>query len=166
MNIGKKDVLWGYISLLLVQGINVILLPVIVRYLNFAELGVWYTFTSLYGLAMLIDFGFQTIITRNISYLWSGAQSIKSIGFEVVGDIDKKINLPYFIKVLSAVRFIYTSMGGIIFILFITAGTWYMVNINDGEISMQTMLISWLFYMLSIVLNISFSYWNLSLIHI
>ena len=86
----KKDVLWGYISLLLVQGINVILLPVIVRYLNFAELGVWYTFTSLYGLAMLIDFGFQTIITRNISYLWSGAQSIKSIGFEVVGDIDKK----------------------------------------------------------------------------
>ena len=51
-------------------------------------------------------------------------------------------------------------MGGIIFILFITAGTWYMVNINDGEISMQTMLISWLFYMLSIVLNISFSYWN------
>ena len=160
MNIGKKDVLWGYISLLLVQGINVILLPVIVRYLNFAELGVWYTFTSLYGLAMLIDFGFQTIITRNISYLWSGAQSIKSIGFEVVGNIDKKINLPYFIKVLSAVRFIYTSMGGIIFILFITAGTWYMVNINDGEISMQTMLISWLFYMLSIVLNISFSYWN------
>ena len=73
MNIGKKDVLWGYISLLLVQGINVILLPVIVRYLNFAELGVWYTFTSLYGLAMLIDFGFQTDYNKEykLSVVWS-----------------------------------------------------------------------------------------------
>ncbi|PTF11687.1 hypothetical protein, partial [Staphylococcus devriesei] len=160
MNIGKKDVLWGYISLLMVQGINVILLPVILRYLNSAELGVWYTFTSLYGLAMLIDFGFQTIITRNVSYLWSGAQSVKSVGFETVNEKNSKINIPYFIKVISAVKFIYTSMGTIIFALFITIGTWYMVNISDGEISMKTMLISWLFYMVSIVLNISFSYWN------
>ena len=44
MNIGRKDVLWGYVSLLLVQGINVILLPVILKFLNSAELGVWYTF--------------------------------------------------------------------------------------------------------------------------
>ncbi|MFP3486705.1 O-unit flippase-like protein [Staphylococcus sp. SIMBA_130] len=160
MNIGKKDVLWGYISLLLVQGINVILLPVIVRYLNSEELGVWYTFTSLYGLAMLIDFGFQSIITRNVSYLWSGAQNVKSEGFETVKDEKTKMNIPYFIKVISAVKFIYTSMGTIIFILFITLGTWYMVTINSGEINMETMLISWSFYMFSIVLNISFSYWN------
>lgn len=35
-----------------------------------------------------------------------------------------------------------------------------MISINNGEISMKTMLVSWFFYMLSIVLNISFSYWN------
>lgn len=160
MNIGRKDVMWGYISLLLVQGINVILLPIILKYLNSAELGVWYTFTSLYGLAMLIDFGFQTIITRNVSYLWSGAQNVKSEGFETVIDENVKMNIPYFIKVISAVKFIYTSMGTIIFALFVTIGTWYMVAINNGEINMKTMLISWIFYMISIVLNISFSYWN------
>ena len=134
MNIGRKDVLWGYVSLLLVQGINVILLPVILKFLNSAELGVWYTFTSLYGLAMLIDFGFQTIITRNVSYLWSGAQNVKSEGFETVKDENAKMNIPYFIKVISAVKFIYTSMGTIIFALFISIGTWYMVTINNGEI--------------------------------
>lgn len=53
---------------------------VIIRYLNTVELGLWYTFTSLYGLAMLIDFGFQTIISRNVSYLWSGANSVKVKG--------------------------------------------------------------------------------------
>lgn len=160
MKIGKKDVLWGYISLLLVQGINVILLPVILKYLNVAELGVWFTFTSLYALAMLIDFGFQSIITRNISYLWAGAQSIKSVGFETNNDGKAKINLQYFIRVISAVKSIYVFMGTVIFIIFITIGTFYLININNGQINTKVLLVSWLFYMLSIVLNISFLYWN------
>ena len=134
MNIGRKDVAWSYLSLLMVQGINIILLPVIVRYLNTIELGLWYTFTSLYGLAMLIDFGFQTIISRNVSYLWSGAQSIKSKGYELATSKDSQMNIPYFARVLSTVRFIYTSMGTIIFLLFSTFGTWYMFSINDNQI--------------------------------
>ncbi|MBL7564626.1 O-unit flippase-like protein [Staphylococcus saccharolyticus] len=160
MNIGRKDVAWSYLSLLMVQGINIILLPVIVRYLNTIELGLWYTFTSLYGLAMLIDFGFQTIISRNVSYLWSGAQSIKSKGYELATSKDSQMNIPYFARVLSTVRFIYTSMGTIIFLLFSTFGTWYMFSINDNQIDIKIMLIAWVFYMLSIVLNISYSYWN------
>ncbi|MGX0911309.1 O-unit flippase-like protein [Staphylococcus caprae] len=160
MNIGRKDVAWSYLSLLMVQGINIILLPVIIRYLNTVELGLWYTFTSLYGLAMLIDFGFQTIISRNVSYLWSGANSVKSEGFELATSENSTLNIPYFSKVLSTVKFIYTSMGIIIFILFSIFGTWYMLNINSGQIDIKTMLIAWIFYMFSIVLNISFSYWN------
>ena len=122
MNIGRKDVAWSYLSLLMVQGINIILLPVIIRYLNTVELGLWYTFTSLYGLAMLIDFGFQTIISRNVSYLWSGANSVKSEGFELATSENSTLNIPYFSKVLSTVKFIYTSMGIIIFILFSILG--------------------------------------------
>lgn len=160
MNIGRKDVAWSYLSLLMVQGINIILLPVIVRYLNTVELGLWYTFTSLYGLAMLIDFGFQTIISRNVSYLWSGAQNVKSEGFELATNENSTLNITYFSKVLSTVKFIYTSMGIIIFLLFSIFGTWYMFNINNGQIDITTMLIAWIFYMLSIVLNISYSYWN------
>ena len=98
MNIGRKDVAWSYLSLLMVQGINIILLPVIIRYLNTVELGLWYTFTSLYGLAMLIDFGFQTIISRNVSYLWSGANSVKSEGFELATSENSTLNIPYFQK--------------------------------------------------------------------
>ena len=51
-------------------------------------------------------------------------------------------------------------MGLIIFILFISLGTFYLIKIVDGEIDIYTALIAWLFYMLSIVLNISFSFWN------
>lgn len=160
MNIGKKDVLWSYISLAMVQGVNIVLLPIILKYLNSVELGLWYTFTSLYGLAMLIDFGFQTVIARNISYLWSGAQTIKKEGFDESDIKDKGMNLDYFINVLSTVKFIYYIMGLIILIIFMTFGTLYLIQITNGEIDLFTALFAWFFYMLSIVLNIAFSFWN------
>lgn len=160
MNIGKKDVAWSYISLAMLQGVNIVLLPIMLNFLNSVELGLWYTFTSLYGLAMLIDFGFQTVIARNISYLWSGAKTIKKEGFNEIDIKDDGINLGYFIKVLSTVKFIYYIMGLLTLIIFITFGTLYLVQIINGEIDLFTALIAWLFYMLSIVLNITFSFWN------
>ncbi|MCJ1759072.1 hypothetical protein MT409_07115 [Mammaliicoccus sciuri] len=159
MNIGKKDVLWGYLSIALVQGINILLLPIILKYLNSIELGLWYTFTSLYGLAMLIDFGFQTIISRNVSYLWAGANSIESTGFDNKQK-SSAFNLKYFIKVLSTVKFIYFTMGAIILLVLITVGTTYVFKISYGEIDIKVAILAYLLYMISIVLNITFSYWN------
>ncbi|PTJ90094.1 hypothetical protein BU020_13060, partial [Staphylococcus simulans] len=51
-------------------------------------------------------------------------------------------------------------MGAIIFLVFITLGTWYIFSITSGEIEWEIALLAWLFYFVSIVLNISFSYWN------
>lgn len=90
MNIGRKDVLWGIYKFITCPRYKCHITSSHIKILNSAELGVWYTFTSLYGLAMLIDFGFQTIITRNVSYLWSGAQNVKSEGFETVKDENAK----------------------------------------------------------------------------
>lgn len=160
MNIGKVDVAWSYISLAMVQGVNIMLLPIILKFLNSAELGLWYTFTSLYGLAMLIDFGFQTVIARNISYLWSGAKTIQSEGYDSSEVKNEGIHIGYFIKVLSTVKFIYYTMGLMIFVIFISFGTLYLVKITNGEIDLYTALIAWLFYMVSIILNIAFSFWN------
>lgn len=160
MNIGKKDVIWGYISLAMVQGVNIFLLPIILKYLNSSELGLWYTFTSLYGFAMLIDFGFQSVISRNISYLWSGSNVLKKEGFDSVGASKNGFQIGYFISVLSVVKFIYYVMGSIIFIVFLTLGTWYIFSVTYGEIKWEIALSAWLFYFVSIVLNISFSYWN------
>src|SRR5699024_1573702 len=114
MNINRRDVMWGYISFILVQGVNVLLLPFVLIYLNDKELGLWYTFTSIYGLAMLIDFGLQATISRNISYVWSGAEEIKTVGHDFNKDNDKnyqKININYFTVLLSSIKSIYYLMG-------------------------------------------------------
>lgn len=159
MNIGKKDVMWGYLSLFLVQGINIILLPFILLFLNTKELGLWYTFSSLYGLAMLIDFGFQATISRNVSYVWSGAKGIKKSGFQDSSN-NNKIDKHYFIKLLSSIKSIYYLMGIVIFLLLISIGTLYVYNITLGEVDTKVALISWFFYFIAIVLNIMFSFWN------
>nr|WP_263314155.1 O-unit flippase-like protein [Mammaliicoccus sp. Marseille-Q6498] len=159
MNIGKKDVVWGYVSIGMVQGINILLLPIILKYLNASELGLWYTFSSLYGLAMLIDFGFQTIIARNISYLWAGAKSIESDGYSG-NNSTGEFNESYFVKVLSTIKFIYLMMGMIVFSILVTVGLVYIIKVSNNEIDVKIAIISYLLYMLSIVLNITFSYWN------
>ncbi|HCZ8631677.1 TPA: hypothetical protein O4E67_001283 [Staphylococcus aureus] len=157
MNIGKKDVLWGYLSLGMVHGINLLLLPVILKFLKINEIGLWYTFTSLYGMAMLIDFGFQTVIGRNISYLWAGSSEIKKASYK---NNKLSFDITYFIKVLSTVKFIYFCMGLIVFIFLSTIGTIYVIEISKAEIEIHSALTAYFIYMTSIILNISFSYWN------
>lgn len=152
--------MWGYVSLILVQSVNILLLPFIIKYLNPSEIGLWYTFTTFYSLAILIDFGFQSVIARNVSYLWAGASEITkdtiSTSFSKKGNINKD----YFSKFLYTSKFIYKVMSWIIFIILGTLGTYYIYEISIGTIEIKTALIAWLFYFFSIILNIYFSYWN------
>lgn len=159
MNIGRKDVAWGYVSLLLLQAVNVILLPFVLFYLTSNELGLWYSFTSLYSLAMLIDFGFKTTLSRNISYIWSGANDIKASGIhkEELGD---DWNEKFFIKLSSTIKSIYYSMGLIILILLLTIGTFYIYTISINQLDMKIALTAWFFYLFAVILNIAFAYWN------
>ncbi|MCJ0929718.1 oligosaccharide flippase family protein [Virgibacillus halodenitrificans] len=160
MNIGKRDVWWGYISLLLVQGVNALLLPFVLIYLNDKELGLWYTFTSIYGLAILVDFGFQATISRNISYIWSGAENIKASGYNYSNNNNNEINFDFLIKLLSSIKSIYYLMGGLILIILLTVGTSYIYLITKNELNVSMVLFSWFFYLFAIVLNIMFSFWN------
>lgn len=162
MEIGKKDVIWGYLSLILVQSINALLLPFVLIYLDPLELGLWYTFTSLYGLAMLIDFGFKSTISRHISYVWSGADDLKTEGYVTAVEA-KDWNENFFIKLLSTIKALYYSMGLILLVLLSTIGTFFIYTITQEDMSLAISITSWLIYMVAIILNISFSFWSSTL---
>lgn len=159
MKIDRNDVMWGYVSIVLVQGINALLLPFVLIYLNDKELGLWYTFTSIYGLVMLVDFGLQTTISRNISYIWTGADSIKASGHNLL-EKNKKLNINYFTNFLSSVKYIYYIIGILVFIVLLTIGTLYIYVITKNEINLTMVMVSWFFYFVAIVLNIMYSFWN------
>jgi hypothetical protein len=80
----KKDVLWSYVGYFFNLGVNIVLLPFILRYLSREELGIWYTFTGIYALVILVDFGFSTTFVRNLTYAWSGVQDLQEEGFALI----------------------------------------------------------------------------------
>ena len=77
ISVGKKDLLWVYWSRFLTIGINVLLLPLIMKYLRDEELGLWYVFASISQIVNLFDFGFNSTISRHMTYAWSGADKLK-----------------------------------------------------------------------------------------
>ena len=80
IRLSKKDVLWNYIGTIFNLGTGLITLPLILKFLSPAEIGINYLFLSVSSLVGLIDFGFTPQFSRNITYVFSGASKLKKEG--------------------------------------------------------------------------------------
>lgn len=160
INITKKDVIWSYLSLFLLNGINIILLPFILAYLNVAEVGLWYTFTAVSGLVLLLDFGFQTTLARNITFVWSGAMEITKTGYKKDINQANSPNYHLFVKLFKVTKLIYFIIGLIILIILFSVGTLYIYSVANEDLSLKIILISWGLYATAVFLNMRYAYWN------
>ena len=70
----KKDIIWGYLSQFLNIGSGIIIIPVAIKYLTTEDMGLWYLFIAIAGLAQLLEFGLQPTISRMTSYIYSGSK--------------------------------------------------------------------------------------------
>ena len=68
MKVRKKDVIWSYLARTFSLGVNVILLPLIMRFLSDTDLGLWYVFASISQVVNLFDFGFNATLSRHMTY--------------------------------------------------------------------------------------------------
>lgn len=74
INTNKSDIVWNYLGIITSLGSQVILLPILIKFLEPDVLGLWYIFVSIGSLVLLFDFGFNPTIARTVSYCWSGAK--------------------------------------------------------------------------------------------
>ncbi|GIA51301.1 hypothetical protein VCSRO180_3001 [Vibrio cholerae] len=81
----KKDLLWGYLAQFLNIGSGIIIIPVAIKYLSVEDMGLWYLFIAIVGLAQLLEFGLQPTISRLTSYIYSGAKELKAEGIPSQG---------------------------------------------------------------------------------
>ncbi|MBD8004258.1 O-unit flippase-like protein [Bacillus norwichensis] len=158
ININKKDVIWSYLSLIIFNGINIILLPFILAYLSKAEIGLWYTFTAVAGLVVIMDFGFQSTLSRNVTFVWEGAREITVTGFKESKSKSPNYNL--FVNLFKVTKIIYLFIGLIILFILFTLGTWYVYSVSKNDLSMYTIFISWGLYATAVFLNMKYAYWN------
>ena len=154
----QKTLKWGYISQLLNSGINLLILPFVLYYLSPNQVGMWYNFAMLSGLVLLLDFGFSTTITRNFAYAWSGSSEIMKEGRAEA--ISQSPNMKLLSALIISSKRIYTKIAIVSLLLLSLFGTFYIYKISDSNIEFQGYLFSWILYLISICINISFLYWT------
>jgi O-antigen/teichoic acid export membrane protein len=129
MNIGRKDVIWNYAATFLKIGVNVILLPFILRSFSQETVAIWSIFMTVITLTGLFDFGFNSSFARNVTYVVSGARELKKTGYEIVENHDGKIDYSLFKGLINAMKWFYSRMATVLFVLLVTAGTYYIHTI-------------------------------------
>lgn len=159
IKIQKSDVIWGYLGVFLYSGINILILPFILLLLPTNELGLWYTFVAIAGLATLVDFGFTTTITRNVSYAWSGANKISKTGIDNKSSTEEP-NIKLFSEVLSVSKSIYLITSLLIVVLLSTIGTLYVISIVGTSMEKSYYLLAWGIFVIAIFMNVYYAFWT------
>lgn len=150
----KKDLLWGYLAQFLNIGSGIIIIPVAIKYLSVEDMGLWYLFIAIVGLAQLLEFGLQPTISRLTSYIYSGAKELKAEGIPSQGgafDHQLLFDLIHAAKIMYR----YVSVGAALILLIV--GTAYL---NTFEEFRHEQALAWLIFSISSIINFYFTYFN------
>lgn len=154
---GKKDIAWGYLSQLFNIGSGVILLPIVVTSLSKEHIGLWYVFTALLGLAQLLEFGFLPTLTRQASYVYSGATELKAEGLPERGN--SNVNVKILTELISASRKIYRDIALLAAAALMLGGSIYVYSLI-GFRDEFNVYIAWFLYVISTLINFYYGYYN------
>lgn len=149
--ITRKDVVWGYVAQGCNIGANIFILPAIFRYLPSNTLGIWYIFVNLGTFATLIGLVFQTSFSRNISYAFGGATSLLKDGVDFEADVLGESNFPLIKSLIHAMRRFYSYVSVVMIVFLILIGSLYISYLSKGLHDQAVIVISWIFYSLSVV---------------
>jgi O-antigen/teichoic acid export membrane protein len=157
MNIGKKDIIWAYAAQFFQIASNLLVLPLILRLLDTSEIALYYLMLNVGALVLLFDFGFSNQFSRNISYVFSGAQELKKEGLITIPE-NGKINYHLLKIVISTSRTVYRILALIVIITMLLPGTWYIYNVTNRFTLVSNTLLIWLLYSISVAFNIYYLY--------
>ena len=159
--IGKQDILWNYLSTFLQIGSGIILFPLILRMLSSETVGIWSIFTTIFLFVSLLDFGFSPSFTRNITYIFSGVNSLQKTGISNVS-LNEDINYQLLSDTIKAMKWLFLRIAAITFLVLSTVGTFYILTILKREFngSIQLVLISWILFCFVSTYNIYTLYYD------
>jgi O-antigen/teichoic acid export membrane protein len=157
INLTKRDIVWSYLGFALSYGINILLLPVVLRLLDTQELGLWFTFLGINQFMMLLDFGFMPAVLRNVSFCWGGAISLVKEG---VGPNHPSghPNIPLLSSVIAAARRQYSVIGLLALAILVAAGFPYL-RVVASDMPIVQVNAAWAVFSVGIMLNIRYAYW-------
>ncbi len=152
-----KNLLWNYIGFGISLGVNVILLPLVIKYLNKDELGLWYVFLSIGSFVTMVDFGFSPQIARFITYAYAGTDNLQKEG--VIISSKREPNFILLHKLLSASHKLYLYLSFLVLILLMTIGTYYIYSISK-TLPIINVFTAWFLFCIATFINILYCYYG------
>jgi len=133
---------WGFLAQGLNIGTGLLLLPMILRYLKPDEIGLWFVFMSLAGLAQLLELGFQPTIARNVAYIYGGAQKLDAQGYSIA-DTEEPLNIDLLKKLFVAARRIYWIVSLLALVVLAIIGSGYISTLLAPNMSAEQLIDLW-----------------------
>ena len=152
----KSDIIWNYVGTIASMGSNFLLIPLLLVFLTTEQMGLWYVFIALSGLAQLLEFGFTSTLSRNIVYCLSGARRLTRQGCDSES-VRPGVDWHLMRSVMRASKAVYAIMGLIGLVLASTLGSAYVLQVTGG-FAVQGSLPSWCVFVASIFSNLYFLY--------
>lgn len=151
---------WSFLSAFLRSGAAVFVLPLIIRSLPEQQIGLWYTFSSIGGLVLLLDLGIGQTSSRSASYFWGGARSLQAFGVKKSeGPENSGPNIPGLLDLIATLRVYYRFIAFICFLLLSTVGGYWIWKQTAGYPDASMMRGAYLFYCVGNFINITGSLW-------
>lgn len=148
--LSNRDIIWSYLGQIANLTVHILLTPLIAIRLSANELGLWYTFTSIYTLVTFFDTSFSPLILKNATYCISGAKELTNEGF-CVQNIGSP-NYDLLNELVCVAKNIYRLVSITFFLLLIFAGSPYIIYITKGQMDISC-LGAWFLYALGIGIN-------------
>lgn len=154
--VGRSALVLSYITQFFQYGTSIVILPFILSYLSSNELGVWYIFLSVSSISNLIDFGFSNSLSRNVSFVFTGAKEIIKDGNPSMSE-DKTINYGLLKSLLYTSKITYFKIALILFVILATIGSYYIARTTQDSGIDNTILL-WLCFAFSTAFNYYYGY--------
>jgi O-antigen/teichoic acid export membrane protein len=159
IKISKSDLSWSFFAEFLQFGINLILLPLILKLLTPNLVGLWFVYLGLTRFSNLLDFGFQGNIMRNVTYIFNGATNIRKNGIEQIETSDFVDN-NLLKSLIFSIKRIYLVISIIALLILSTLGTIYIMNITKMGFVKNDVIFSWVVVIISITFSIYSLYYT------
>jgi Membrane protein involved in the export of O-antigen and teichoic acid len=159
MNIGRKDLFWSYAASSMRILAGIIIMPVSLRMLSPDEQGIWQIFLATVSIITLLDFGFASSFTRNVTYVFSGVKEIKTTGYETAESSEMDYGLLK--SLLKAMRTYYCITALIFFAIFALVSPFYIPKmLREYTGDHQMVWITWFIFGLILAYELYTYYYN------
>lgn len=160
IKISKADVLWNYIAQFFSLASGLFTLPLILKMLTVEEIALNYIFLTISSLVMLFDFGFSPQFSRNVSYVYGGAKTLKKEGIEERSLTSTDINYRLIATLVKVGQYVYLRLALFVLLIMLTIGTLYIYKVTDSFHLVPHTLFIWILFSVSTTFTIYYEYYN------